>query len=233
MPVKQRAFPKPTYPIEKVEYDEDRPYVWVLTKKVGGKVERRRKYGELRSCTACGQRYMAINPKVQQSFCSRACAAQNRSYSEEGTVSLRRARPEKFTLKSMKDRADRLFSAAVRSRGHCQRCGSSDRMKLQCAHIISRRYLGTRWTWDNALCLCASCHVWGHQFPLEFEALVLTILSPERYAELKAEALGIRKMDEGSYRHLVGIMEDLVALHLGIDVDDRAGLARAIRGKAS
>lgn len=62
--------------------------------------------------------------------------------------------------------ADRLFSELIRSRGHCERCGSP--RDLECAHVLSRRYLNTRWREENARCLCMVCHRWAHQFPGEF-----------------------------------------------------------------
>jgi 5-methylcytosine-specific restriction endonuclease McrA len=47
--------------------------------------------------------------------------------------------------------------------GHkCVRCG---RAKVQWAHIISRRHKTVRWESDNALSLCAGCHMWWHEYP--------------------------------------------------------------------
>jgi 5-methylcytosine-specific restriction endonuclease McrA len=59
--------------------------------------------------------------------------------------------------KGAKGKCDRLFSLAVRARGHCQKCGR--KTQLQCAHIISRRYSATRTDLRNAWCLCAGCHL--------------------------------------------------------------------------
>ena len=65
-------------------------------------------------------------------------------------------------------RADEAFSRYVRQRdGRCVVCKSTAR--LQCAHIISRRYRGTRWNPANAVCLCASCHVYYEHRPLEWQ----------------------------------------------------------------
>lgn len=76
---------------------------------------------------------------------------------------------------------DMLFSRLVRSRGRCERCGSTQ--NLQCAHIISRRYVQTRCDPRNAWCLCTRCHFYvdGH-----FEAK----------AELVAQTIGTKTFEE-------------------------------------
>lgn len=64
--------------------------------------------------------------------------------------------------KGAKAKADRLFSQLIRSRGYCERCrelGYAQRGPLQTAHIISRRFSGTRTDEENAWCLCAGCHL--------------------------------------------------------------------------
>lgn len=61
---------------------------------------------------------------------------------------------------------DKLFSQKVRSKGFCERCGKES--NLQCAHIYSRRNKRLRWDFENALCLCAGCHLyWWHLEPAE------------------------------------------------------------------
>jgi len=44
----------------------------------------------------------------------------------------------------------------------CVRCGSP---KVQWAHVIGRRHKCTRWEPDNALSLCAGCHMFWHEYP--------------------------------------------------------------------
>lgn len=46
----------------------------------------------------------------------------------------------------------------------CQRCGDPKKA-VQWCHIISRRHLCTRWEPDNALALCAGCHMFWHEYP--------------------------------------------------------------------
>ncbi len=61
---------------------------------------------------------------------------------------------------------DKKVSLEVRSLGYCEWC---DQVKdtLQCAHIISRTYVNTRFDKDNLLCLCAGCHMKWHKEPIE------------------------------------------------------------------
>lgn len=71
--------------------------------------------------------------------------------------------------KTLKNRADALFSQIIRARGVCERCGRRPpEITLQCAHILSRKYTATRWLETNALSLCVGCHHWGHMNPVEW-----------------------------------------------------------------
>ena len=92
-----------------------------------------------------------------------------------------------------KAEADRRFSLFIRERdGKCQRCGKTD--QLQCAHIVSRRYLSVRWDELNARALCVGCHKWETEQPLASEAWVETILPNRRY-QLRMRALNEQPMD--------------------------------------
>ena len=88
--------------------------------------------------------------------------------------------------KGPKGKATKLHAELVRSRGRCERCGST--WQLQCAHIISRRYSATRTDERNAWCLCATCHLFlgGHEF--EHVEFALATIGAEVYAELRAKA---------------------------------------------
>ena len=84
---------------------------------------------------------------------------------------------------TVKRKADKLFSAYIRSQGVCEWC--SKRETLQTAHIFSRRYLVTRWEPINALCLCAGCHRKAHDKPVEFVEWVKEYLGEDIYNELR------------------------------------------------
>jgi len=66
-----------------------------------------------------------------------------------------------------RNKLDKKFSELVRSRGRCEFCGRAD-VRLECAHIQSRRYVCIRWDLRNALCLCSACHFKSHAQPLWF-----------------------------------------------------------------
>lgn len=82
-----------------------------------------------------------------------------------------------------KARADRLFAALVRRRGRCESCGTT--RHLQCAHIHSRRYVRVRWDPDNCVCLCAGCHMYYTDNPLEFAAWLQTVRTGDQLDELR------------------------------------------------
>lgn len=91
--------------------------------------------------------------------------------------------------------ADRLFSLIIRSRGHCARCRTTT--NLQCAHIVSRRYLSVRWKTVNAFCLCAKDHTWFTHNPLEWELWVYEQIGCS-YDLLKKRALEHAQPDYSS-----------------------------------
>ena len=78
----------------------------------------------------------------------------------------------KRTPRSVKAACDKLFSLIIRSKGSCERCSMTDYSQLHCAHIYSRKFGSVRFDEDNALCLCARCHRWGHDNPTEFADFV-------------------------------------------------------------
>lgn len=67
----------------------------------------------------------------------------------------------KTKIQKLRDKADLLMSQKVRERGQCERCGSRER--LQHHHIVEKsRSSYLRYDFENALCLCSSCHSWWH-----------------------------------------------------------------------
>jgi len=105
----------------------------------------------------------------------------------------------KPTKHSLKVRADKLFSAYIRSIGICQWCVVSNQSptgNYECAHIFSRRYLVTRWSPENALCLCSRHHRYAHDNPLEFAELIKSLYSSRKYYALMRKAhTSVKKID--------------------------------------
>jgi hypothetical protein len=98
--------------------------------------------------------------------------------------------------KGLKAKATKLHSQVVRSRGVCARCGERDPAKLQCAHIIPRRYSATRCDPEAAWALCKGCHMRLTEHPDEHMALVEATIGLDRFWELKRTAeAGVKAND--------------------------------------
>lgn len=93
-----------------------------------------------------------------------------------------------------KGKATRLHAQLVRARGACQRCGSTER--LQCAHIVGRRFAATRTDETNAWCLCAACHLRLTEHPDEHMHFVAQTIGMAAFDRLKERALaGVKTSD--------------------------------------
>jgi hypothetical protein len=104
----------------------------------------------------------------------------------------------KRKVSAVKAEATRLHSIVVRARGYCENCGDDWRStgsKLECAHIVSRRYSNTRTMESNAFCLCSRCHMRFTEWPMEFAAFVAEKIGEDQYAVLRAIANDGGKVD--------------------------------------
>lgn len=115
--------------------------------------------------------------------------------------------------KTLKKKADALFSLVVRARGSCQRCGRTPpAVVLHCSHIMSRKYTAIRWDERNALCICAGCHFWQHHNPAENALFLLETVGQELLDQLREEARSypgrVKKVD---YQELVQELKERVA----------------------
>jgi hypothetical protein len=105
----------------------------------------------------------------------------------------KRASAKNPTKKYLTKKLDKITSRIIRSRGECERCMEQRYEKLQCCHIYSRVNRAVRWDFGNLFCLCASCHTYFHQHPLEFAEFTKLKLGVYRYGLLKDNANSIRK----------------------------------------
>lgn len=83
-----------------------------------------------------------------------------------------------------RDKRDIVFSFLVRELdGNCCRvCGkSSAAVKIECAHIMSRRYRRTRWLISNAMALCN----YHHRYYTENPYAWVKFVGIERYETLE------------------------------------------------
>lgn len=93
---------------------------------------------------------------------------------------------------TLRRKADALFSLYVRRGGRCEAAGYKQMRcssQLQCAHIVSRRYLAVRYTPLNAIAMCAGHHKFFTEHPLEWDVFVENLLGLEPYKELRRLAL--------------------------------------------
>lgn len=93
---------------------------------------------------------------------------------------------KKSVQKTAKNKADALFSLIVRSKGACEHCGNPH--WLQTAHWLSRRYSNTRCDFDNAFCLCSSCHRFFTADPTAWSLWAIQMRGLETYARLREAA---------------------------------------------
>lgn len=119
----------------------------------------------------------------------------------------------KRNTSTLKNKADKLFGQIIRSRGRCQRCDRQPpEVSLQCAHILSRRFTATRWDENNALCLCAGCHFWAHNNPIEFTKLVEGILGTENLEKLLEKARSYAgRVSRVDYEEIVADLKERAA----------------------
>lgn len=92
----------------------------------------------------------------------------------------------KPSRKTLKRKADKLFSEKVREVGMCELAGLDDIKcggNLQCMHIIGRSNYNLRWDSYNAICGCSGHHRYYTSHPFEFYELIQKHW-PEQYKYL-------------------------------------------------
>ena len=89
---------------------------------------------------------------------------------------------------ALRELADDLMSLFVRCRGGwvCQRCGSRKWEDMQCAHIVRKgAYTAGRYREENAICLCAPCHVFFTHHEIEWRAWLIGFMGEGRLHDLE------------------------------------------------
>lgn len=88
---------------------------------------------------------------------------------------------------TLKNKCDRLFSIYIRARDKvCQKCGRVE--NLQCAHLVSRGYMNTRWDDRNAIALCMGCHKFFTHRPIEWDEFIVERIGAEAYQQIRKHA---------------------------------------------
>ena len=68
-----------------------------------------------------------------------------------------------------REACDKWFSDVIRKKANhvCESCGVTN-VAMDCAHIYGRRAKSVRWSLDNAVCLCRTCHRKFTENPIDF-----------------------------------------------------------------
>lgn len=103
-----------------------------------------------------------------------------------------------------KKKCDKIFSEIIKIKAGeiCEETRGTD--NLQCAHIIPRSYLATRWDLDNAVCLIQKRHKFYTHRPVEWRKFI----GEKRFKELEKRALNYRKWSLEELKELYGRLEE-------------------------
>lgn len=108
---------------------------------------------------------------------------------------------KKTKRKKLDEKSLSLWSKIVRLKGMCEICGAiktdTNKLVLQGHHVVSRRYSAGRWTLENSLCICQSCHFWEKVDPEKFRDMVLFSIGKNKFNELKKKYMHTCKVSEG------------------------------------
>ena len=93
------------------------------------------------------------------------------------------------SITTLKNKADKIFSQVVRSRGVCERCHRKPpEVRLETAHIFSRRFVTIRCDLNNVFCLCSACHRWAHDRPYLFAKFIDVKIDKDKIETLTKES---------------------------------------------
>lgn len=126
------------------------------------------------------------------------------------------------SYKSLKAKADKLFSEYIRREGVCLMSGLANTPscagRLECCHVKSRRYLCLRWDPSNALPLCSAHHRHSHDHPDVFVGFVDRSF-PLRldYLNKKMQELGGKVDIEEVIKGLEGLKKEVYRVELDKD----------------
>lgn len=148
--------------------------------------------------------------KVRQAKKLAELKLKTRKEKKKATKLKNKMKTQKYWIEKM----DKIAGDRCRAIGKCQNpyCKGENKV-LQWAHIVSRSYHATRWDHDNCLCLCAACHKFYTDRPLEWENLVkrlyvIGILNTP-LDELKKRALAKPKMNLVEYQEKYQVLSGL------------------------
>lgn len=89
----------------------------------------------------------------------------------------------------------------------CENCGGDN--VLQCAHIASRKFVATYTNLRNAYCLCASCHRFFTDHPVEFARYVQRTWAGRYYDEIFRQARQGYKATDDFWEARISFLQDV------------------------
>lgn len=119
-----------------------------------------------------------------------------------------------FGGKIKRNKLDIVFSKLVRAIAdhRCEACGRHEHeVKLECAHIIPRRYRATRWFLPNAVCLCHGCHRKFTEHPIAWVEWVQNHHGMLAYESLKRTAEKGAKFSKADLEDLYADLKEQLA----------------------
>ena len=119
--------------------------------------------------------------------------------------------PRKLTLKSIKNKADRVFSEYIRRLkadqsgiGICVTCGKIAHWKeLQCGHYFPRNRLGTRYHDDNSNLQCSVCNVFKRGNYTAYAAFMYSKFGKQKMEHLEHLSRKTLKLTISDYQTMI------------------------------
>ena len=108
-------------------------------------------------------------------------------------------------IKYYKKKADDLVSLIVRLKAKCEWCGTNNG-QMQCAHFVGRANHTLRFDFQNVICLCATCHRKGHNYPRDFVKWFEKKF-PNRVKYIEMNKHRITKRNALIYKELVDVLQ--------------------------
>jgi hypothetical protein len=124
---------------------------------------------------------------------------------------------------------DRLFSQYIRARVgfRCEYSGETDGT-MDCAHVLSRRHVPTRWDAQNAVCLTRRWHMHFTERPFDWVDWCRRQLGSDTIEALRERARCTDKLTDADR---IAIGEDLIRRIRGLGLEPVCGLGRKLTQK--
>jgi hypothetical protein len=134
---------------------------------------------------------------------------------------------KKTPRKKLDEKCLILWSKIIRLPQTCAICcktqSESNPVIFHGHHLISRRYAAGRWSLENGVCLCQSCHFIEKPDPEKFRDNILRAIGENKFNELKSKFMQTKKVTES----------DLSVIYAGLklEYEKRLMIEKLIKNK--